>query len=252
MGSTLSIFGTLKLGSDIHFPFADGAIYGFKNTANAAYPADPNQFVSRRISFPEESAGHGQLHGIWTADTAVSLSDRRLKTNIMPLHRTLVARMTTLQANEPAPPPSDSTPMTSRSSRERTAAVSWVLRELRPVSFQFRKTSEAKKMDGPRYGFVAQDVERILPDLVQTVGETKHMIYQDLIAMITLVVQDLQARLEKQNQDLQQQNLEMSKLRSSGEQQDFEMSKLRGTVENLDSKFERLERLILSRSGGMV
>jgi len=110
------------------------------------------------------STAGGTLHGVWSSDNVVSASDRRLKKDIRPLESTMPH-----------------------------AEVSWLLRELRPVSFSFRRGPESKHI---RYGFIAQELERVLPSMVREKDEYKHVIYQDLIALLTLTAQAQQARLE--------------------------------------------------------
>merc|ERR1712176_744795 len=70
-----------------------------------------------------------------------------------------------------------------------------LLRELRPVSFSFRQGPEAKQA---RYGFVAQELEKVLPDIVRTHKDEKHVLYQDMIAVLTLAAQVQQDRLAAQ------------------------------------------------------
>merc|ERR1712070_447463 len=83
---------------------------------------------------------------------------------------------------------------------QRAGVVDWVLRELRPVSFAFKKGAEAKAdTKESRWGFVAQELERVLPGLVRSEGEgPKAIIYQDLVAVLTLSAQTLQERASKQ------------------------------------------------------
>jgi len=115
----------------------------------------------------------------------MSTSDRRLKASITPLYRTLV---------EQGKLPTGNSEFVSRSE-----AVDWVLRELRPVSFVFRDSPRGEV----RFGFVAQELERALPNLVRTdAQDTKAMIYQDLIAVLALGVQEHHQQLEDTRQRL--------------------------------------------------
>jgi len=129
----------------------------------------------------------GTLHGVWNAEHAVSTSDRRLKKNIVPLYKAI----------------SDTTPQASidrqsTKTAERKTTVGWVLRQLRPVSYQFRSGPEGKYS---RYGFVAQELQQVLPAVVRGEGE-KHLsvVYQDLIALLTLASQMLQDKVNKQEE----------------------------------------------------
>ncbi|CAE8621523.1 unnamed protein product, partial [Polarella glacialis] len=76
----------------------------------------------------------------------------------------------------------------------RASTIDWLLRELRPVSYKFRDGPEAKHA---RYGFVAQELEKIMPDMVRTHKANKHVMYEDLVAILTLASQVQQGRLEQ-------------------------------------------------------
>merc|ERR1719181_721194 len=78
-------------------------------------------------------------------------------------------------------------------------AISWILRELRPVSFSFRRGPESKFA---RYGFVAQEVERVLPSVVREKDTYKHVLYQDLIALLTLSAKAQNERLDSLEKEL--------------------------------------------------
>lgn len=125
----------------------------------------------------------GTLHGVWSSENVLSASDRRLKKDIAPLGQTLsemrLSRSETMGVVDKASPVDK--------------AAAWVLRELRPVSFSFRRGPESKF---PRYGFVAQELERVLPAVVVEKDAYKHVFYQDLIALLTLSQQDQAERLE--------------------------------------------------------
>jgi hypothetical protein len=150
----------------------------------------------------------GILHGNWLSEVVLSTSDRRLKTSIAPLHQTLLSYMSRMKAaqHEELGTTAASGPASfdgetgnnigAKRRKTRQDAVDWVLRELRPVSFTLKKGLDSKTMQGTqRYGFVAQEIERQFPDLIRDSG-TKAMVYQDVIAMITLAAQDHQERLE--------------------------------------------------------
>jgi hypothetical protein len=236
-GSTMSIFGTLALGGDtLQFTTASGAIYGRKSDGT----------YRRAMSFPDATYS-GVLHGEWQADTVVGTSDRRLKTNIAPLHQTLLSHMSRAQGTTPSKIAQEadlkhiSGNETNSTDNEtsfiggnrggsakqgRRDAIEWVLRELRPVSFTFRQGADAKSMNRhgqQRFGFVAQEVEKVVPDLVRDTGATKSMVYQDLIAMITLATQDHQERIEQHN---------------------GEVGKLRSLVQRLGEKLGHLQKRV--------
>lgn len=180
---------------------SDGAIYMYQ--AAAIYgPAGGSSGVTRRMSFPDLTTSAtvtgGILHGTWVSDTTISVSDRRLKERIQPLHRKLLAQMA--QAKGLVPKQME---LGHGLKEQRSAAVDWMLRELRPVSFAFKQVQDVKAMQpGTRYGFVAQEVERVVPDVVHSSGDNKYMIYQDMVAIITLAAQDQQEKIEAQHGDL--------------------------------------------------
>jgi len=108
------------------------------------------EFLRQNAKKVSLTAPGGTLHGTWTSDASITTSDSRLKTNISPL-------MKSLQHD-------------------------WFT-QLEPVSFKMTRGPEAKYV---RYGFVAQEVEKMFPDLVrEDAGGYKAVIYQDFIALLT-------------------------------------------------------------------
>merc|ERR1712159_642529 len=72
-------------------------------------------------------------------------------------------------------------------------ALLTLLRELRPVSFHYKKSAESKYS---RFGFIAQEIEKVLPNMVHTDSEGMKSLYQnDLVAVLTLGLQSLDQRL---------------------------------------------------------
>merc|ERR1712054_323158 len=74
------------------------------------------------------------------------------------------------------------------------AVVASVLRQIRPVSFKYKTQSEAKYS---RYGFIAQELEAVLPSVITTNGETgmKAVNYNDMIAVLALGIQSIDSRM---------------------------------------------------------
>jgi len=89
--------------------------------------------------------------------------------------------------------------------------VGWLLRELRPVSFKLKRGPEAKYL---KFGFIAQELETVFPNLVRTMGEeqTKAVATQDLIAVLTLALQTLQRQLEEQTREMEAQQARLERL----------------------------------------
>jgi len=165
------------------------------------------------------------LHGIWEADATITTSDRRLKTNIEPLYRTIATRAKARWSETHTDAPAGDTRLrgnTQTSSLSQAASASsmkqqqdqpigWLLRELRPVSFKLKSGPEAKYL---KFGFIAQELESVFPNLVRTVGEdeTKAVASQDLIAVLTLALQNVQKELDDYKTELRVQRERMERL----------------------------------------
>jgi len=184
-------------------------------------PADPpgssmDYYVEQRHVMSMNPKG-GVLHGQWESDATVTTSDRRLKTSIEPLYRTIAARAKarwgdTEEAPAPAAYAAPSLRGTGSSQKETTVAaptrqqdqpIGWLLRELRPVSFKLKSGPEAKYL---KFGFIAQELETIFPNLVRTSDSeqgTKSIAQQDLIAVLTLAIQNIQKEQQEQREWMQ-------------------------------------------------
>jgi hypothetical protein len=177
VGSSLSVRGTTVVKNAIKFDStgSPGTLEIQGNTASA-----------RSISM---SSTGGTLHGIWVAENTVTSSDRRLKQDVSPLLTDLLSvpdEQETDAASEPS---------------------AWLLRQLRPVSFV--RSSQTKKDGKSRreYGFIAQDLEKLLPDIVQPLqpgqgaligqDDLKGVAYIDLIALLTAFAQQEMLRRER-------------------------------------------------------
>jgi hypothetical protein len=206
--------------------------HAFDSTASG----DP--YSKRAISIGSNGQGGanhfgGILHGTWLADNTLSTSDRRLKRNIMSLSRTISDRAAELRGS-PAPASDVASKQESsvqNAQRGLASDVSWVLRELRPVSYKFRQGSEAKRL---RYGFVAQEVKQVLPQLVHGDDDSSHLSvsYQDFIALLTLATQMLQDTVKEQD----------VKLKATDEKMDSVMEYLK----ELEARIEQQQRQLLS------
>lgn len=75
-------------------------------------------------------------------------------------------------------------------------AVFHVIRQLRPVSFRYKNNAESKYS---RLGFIAQELEKTLPNLVYTESKDmlKYVRQQDLLAILSLGVQTLDSVLDQ-------------------------------------------------------
>jgi len=204
------------------------------------------------------TTGGGHLHGTWASEGIISASDRRLKRRIEPLHKALAARTPSsdLPRNASWQPASDtdaqqsaagaggaSRPASAQNGSsegmatgplgERLGTVDWLLRQLRPVSFNFRRGPEAKY---ERYGFVAQEVEKILPDIVRTQKDSKFVVYQDMVAILTLASQVQQERLLQQERRAGQRAVRL-------DAQAKRLSRLKRGVSALSARMSRWEAM---------
>jgi hypothetical protein len=190
LGSSLSLRSFARLGSSLS---VGGAIALGGNQAYLRYDSSAIQaYVAGTKSLDITSAG-GNLYGAWSAENVVQTSDRRLKTDIQDLEPAL---------------------------EQIGDGVTWILRELRPVKYRFRRGSEAKET---RYGFIADEVGGVLPALLRSVGDrglgvdgdpdsqaaaaarpgllgddvpVQGIVMQDLIALLVAQAKAHQSRLE--------------------------------------------------------
>jgi len=188
---------------------------------------------SRAATF--DSTG-GTLHGTWDSDNALSMSDRRLKQDIVPLQRTLRDALSSAmsaaasgQADGTVDAVGSQQPGGAKAASQKPGASStdstlWLLRQLRPVSYSFKKGAESKYM---RFGFIADELESVVPQVVRNVGnrnradfeDQKAVVYQDLIALLV-------AASQQQTQKLDEQNAEIAALRDAQATQAEQMAEL--------------------------
>jgi hypothetical protein len=128
----------------------------------------------------------GKLHGTWTSENTVTGSDRRLKRDIAPLYGELVKIV----------PPTTKEKKLLNSGDVLAAQHSGMMRilnELRPVSYKYKSQSESKYS---RYGFIAQEMEDVLPHLVTSNSDGFLALrLDDLIAVLTLGIQSLDTKV---------------------------------------------------------
>jgi len=218
MGSALSVFDFAHLGSSLSIRGI--ARFGDKIQACSKLVfTSPNNYIletdsDSKVGFYVNnergmsiSDSGGTLHGTWTADGTISTSDRTLKENIKPLQETLRQQAFWKDKDKQKKSASISPAIGAPGAKEPTVA-SWLLRQLRPVSYNFKKGGEAKYL---RFGFIADEMEQILPQVVHELpnqpepeigpdGEKappkKGIVYTDLIAVLTTVVKDFNMQLK--------------------------------------------------------
>lgn len=217
-GSSLSVLDFVHLGSSLSVRTikatkvsdGTGATYAKFTTNDIELAVWDSSTSSTRRGLTVTSIG-GQLHGAWASEATVTTSDRRLKKNIEPLYRTIAAQARDRWNQKPTAKddalqsPAASTDATGR------PPIGWLLRELRPVSFYLKRGPEAKYL---KFGFIAQELESVFPNLVRTVGDdqTKAVAMQDLVAVLTLALQSLQKELESHRKLLKDQSIRMERL----------------------------------------
>lgn len=217
LSSTLSVDGNVHLGAAIYFNGPSTYVHYDTGATELRVHAGG----LKRLSI---SATGGSLHGTWSSESIISASDRRLKRRIEPLERTLAARALSNPGEMPG--------------SDRAKAVGWLLRELRPVSYHFKEGPEAKLA---RYGFIAQELEKVMPELVRDHKDRKHVVYQDLVALLTLASQVQQDRLEEYEARARKR---AEKLK----EQDSLLAKLTRAVTRLAARIARWEDSIRPRS----
>jgi len=137
------------------------------------------------------------LHGTWFTDGTLVTSDRRLKKHITDLTEKLRPIM------------KEKTPKRTESIQAKDSPASWLLRQLRPVSYRLRKGVDSKYT---RFGFIADELEEVIPQVVRNVGNTAEMpdqkavAYSDLIAVLAAALQEQSKKsLEQSKKSLEQQ-----------------------------------------------
>jgi hypothetical protein len=106
-----------------------------------------------------------------------------------------------------------------------------IVKQLRPVTFKYNDTSEdadgnkrlGASVDKVRYGFIAQEVEEVAPQYVETgigyinneeVDDFKSMSTTRMIPMLFKAVQELSAKLEAAEATIQEQQTIIDDLKS--------------------------------------
>lgn len=196
----MSIRGNAKVSADTH---TYGKLFFNTNTYIGETSGDLETYVTGSRVMSLSTTG-GTLHGTWMADTVVAVSDRRLKENITPITETLEKNQDVLDYSAP----SRASRATPRSQNKAAApkALNWVLRQLRPVSYNFKKGSDAKNI---RFGFIADEMQKVLPQVVRELPHQeeeqakkpdeppkKGIVYPDLIAVLTAMMREFGTQMK--------------------------------------------------------
>jgi len=201
LGSGLSLAGEAKLGSlGKQLQFNTGTTYVWEKSGGSV-----EVFVGGTKSATFETDG-GILHGSWNVESSLVTSDRRLKTNIMPLQRTLRDVIAPRGEKKAAASGGLVSPPAGGKGKDSGDGALWLLRQLRPVSYSFRKGMDSKFM---RFGFIADELESVVPEVVRRPGDRevtdqKAVVYQDLIALLAAASQSQQKVIEQQQSRVDQ------------------------------------------------
>jgi hypothetical protein len=182
-GSSLSVAGKALIGSSLstYMGIIVGNDLSVKSSIRLGSVASIFAGPSPVITASETG---GRLHGLWESDFAITTSDRRLKKNIQPL--------------------------------EGEMNLSEIVDLLRPVSFEMIDDDTHSQ----RYGFIAQELEQVLPSLVISTNVsdkdsgTKAVIYQDMIAILTLMIQKQDARISELTERVDEASEELRRAKS--------------------------------------
>lgn len=224
LGSSMSVFDSCALGSSLPArsfaqPGSGLAVYGgatlkvgtpninsiqFDTNTYVKYVEGANDYlqfwsngfraIDMEIVATPATTDPKRLHGTWTYPSSGTVnSDRRLKTEITPLRRTLQGMQTQGEI--------------ATGQKKKGDGALWMLRQLRPVSYSFKAGSESKYM---RFGFIADELETTVPQLVRSGGteqgleNAKKVQMFDLIALLTAAGQSQQEVIENQERLMDQ------------------------------------------------
>jgi len=154
----------------------------------------------------------GTLHGTWVSTSTLTSSDRRMKYDVLPLFKTIMRQHKALAGSQdnseklslslvPASLKLNSNGKTTATELEaedpmaaENAVMAAVIRQIRPVSFKYKATSDSKYN---RYGFIAQELEAVLPSVIFTDPNSgmKAVNYNDMVAVLALSMQSIDSRM---------------------------------------------------------
>ena len=112
---------------------------------------------------------------------------------------------------------------------------------LRGVSFEYKEPEKIHELSGERIGMIAQEVEQVFPDWVESGPEGyKRLTYRGFEA---LTVEALRELRDEKDVQLQARDAEMQGLNLKMEQKETEITELK-------ARLERLEQLVTAKNGG--
>lgn len=137
----------------------------------------------------------GTLHGTWVSTSTLTSSDRRMKYDVLPLFKTIMKQhQHNLPQHHMVEDLTDSSSSSSHKLSGENAVMSSIIKQIRPVSFKYKKHTDSKYN---RYGFIAQELEAVLPSVIMTdkASGMKAVNYNDMIAVLALGIQSIDSRI---------------------------------------------------------
>lgn len=202
LSSSLSLSSNLCVSneSQVHLPSWTVSYDMYASQYSIVHDATSNE----PLAITGDPGGH--LAGSWSTEAILSTSDRRLKEDIEPLHRSLRAGLLQ-KATAAAPMPV--------ALQQPWAPASWLLRQLKPRRIpsggaQVRAApvpaghqdarAVASNAPAARFGFDAEELRQVLPEVVRPQPQTGKLMMQheDLLAVLTQAAQEQQQALEEQ------------------------------------------------------
>lgn len=219
-GATMSVIGKMEIQSDKIVQFPEWTLNW--DAGNSKLKLTKDGVVKSPLVM---SSTGGDLHGVWTLESILSASDRRLKHDILPLANTLQEKSSAKFSTQ--------MPTASR-----------LLQALNPMRFVgVTSSSTVEDLDRRKDGgirFDSDEVEKVLPELVRPTHQTaptdivrKGVLYQDFIAILTLAAQERQRKLEE-HQAREAEEILLIR------QQEAMIDALETQVKSLNGRFTRL------------
>jgi hypothetical protein len=179
LGSSISLRSFARMGSGL-------SIVGVCRLENWSFVGDGSNELAIKynnvdqFSFSGSPVG-GTFGGSAEIEGTTISSDRRLKTDIVPLYRSMMDSRRDLDLFSMKE-------MEQLADKELQSLA--VLRKLRPVSYKYKQAAESKHS---RFGFIAQEIETALPNIVEVDPSDgmKSLRMMDLISVLTMVIQSL-------------------------------------------------------------
>lgn len=108
---------------------------------------------------------------------------------------------------------------------------------LKPSNYRFINEKENYPKS---YGFIAQDVEKIFPEFVNTIQGKKMLAYSSFIPVIVSAMQEQQKEIES----LKNQRLQPSSVQKENEDLKYQVMQLTQTVKQLQQKVDALQKQV--------